>query len=306
MVDPGPALDVILGGWYFCDLVFTGLPHLPQLGMDVFSAGFEIVPGGTYYTVTTLHRLGVRAGWATEFGNDLFSQFMLSAIRQEGLDERLFRIYDDRPLRRLAAAFSFPHDRAFVSYTDDAPGISLAPLIRQERPHFVYLPAIRADSWLMDVAEAAHQVGAQVMMDCQWTELTLDMPNVQEALRAVDVFAPNEGEALRLTGAATIDAALERLAHYTPTVVIKRGAQGAQAVAHGESACAPAIPVTVVDTTGAGDCFSAGFLYGLLASLPLEACLRIGNICGGLSTTAPGSEGAPSLDQVHDWLARYP
>ncbi len=85
---------------------------------------------------------GMRAAWAAEFGNDLFSQFMLDAVRREGLDERLFRIHN-HPVRRLAAALSFPHDRAFVSYADETPGIALAPLVAQERPSLVHLPAIR-------------------------------------------------------------------------------------------------------------------------------------------------------------------
>jgi fructose-1-phosphate kinase PfkB-like protein len=53
--------------------------------------------------------------------------------------------------------------------------------------------------------------------------------------------------------------------------------------------------------TGAGECFNAGFLYGHLRGLPLDASLRCGNICGGLSTTARGGVAAPWAAQVEEW-----
>jgi len=89
---------------------------------------------------------------------------------------------------------------------------------------------------------------------------------------------------LQLTGAATVEQALARLAELTPLVIVKRGAEGAIAGLDGGVVQVPAIPVEVVDTTGAGDCFNAGFLYGYLRGASLETCLRAGNICGGLST----------------------
>jgi sugar/nucleoside kinase (ribokinase family) len=60
----------------------------------------------------------------------------------------------------------------------------------------------------------------------------------------------------------------------------------------------------VVDTTGAGDCFNAGFLYGHLNGNPLEQSLRYGNICGGLSTTGYGTEATPTLTEFQQELQR--
>jgi sugar/nucleoside kinase (ribokinase family) len=143
-------------------------------------------------------------------------------------------------------------------------------------------------------------------MDCQCVAATLATPGLAESLRQVDIFAPNASEALQLTGAATVEEALARLAELTPLVIVKRGSEGAIAQAGGRVARAPGIAVDVFDTTGAGDCFNAGFLYGQLHGLPLEASLRCGNICGGLSTTARGGAAAPSAAQVEEWLRRYP
>jgi sugar/nucleoside kinase (ribokinase family) len=88
--------------------------------------------------------------------------------------------------------------------------------------------------------------------------------------------------------------------------VVKRGGAGAIGRAGGIAASAPALAVEVRDTTGAGDCFNAGFLYAYLRNYPLDMCLRCGNICGGLATTADRNNALPSLGQLEQWLARGP
>lgn len=118
-------------------------------------------------------------------------------------------------------------------------------------------------------------------MDCQSNEATLQDAGVVEAIRSVDVFAPNATEAQRLTGEGSVEEALACLAELAPLVLIKLGKDGVIARQGKQVVRSPAIKVEVVDTTGAGDCFNAGFLYGHLNGKPLEACLRYGNLCGG-------------------------
>jgi sugar/nucleoside kinase (ribokinase family) len=88
------------------------------------------------------------------------------------------------------------------------------------------------------------------------------------------------------------------LADLAPLVVVKRGSAGAMAREGHTVVDAPALPVKVSDTTGAGDCFNAGFLYGRLAGMPLAECLRRGNICGALSTISRGAGTLPTAAEV--------
>src|SRR5690606_26355121 len=118
--------DVLLVGDYWYDLIFTDLPRMPELGRELYAGGFENVPGGPFINAVALRRMGLRVGWAADFGNDPFSRLALEAARREGLDESLFR-HHARPYRRVTAAASFPHERAFLSYTDPGPRLS-APL----------------------------------------------------------------------------------------------------------------------------------------------------------------------------------
>jgi sugar/nucleoside kinase (ribokinase family) len=82
-------------------------------------------------------------------------------------------------------------------------------------------------------------------------------------------------------------------------VVVKRGAGGALARAEGGVVEVPAVPVTAVDATGAGDSFDAGFLVAWLADEPVASALALGCACGALSTRAlGGTEAQATLDEA--------
>ena len=100
------------------------------------------------------------------------------------------------------------------------------------------------------------------------------------AAGAIDILFANELELAALTGEAEFEAGLAALAGTVPVLVVTRGAHGAVAIAAGERAEVAAEPVAkVVDTTGAGDLFAAGFLHGHVRGQDLARCLRLGAIC---------------------------
>jgi sugar/nucleoside kinase (ribokinase family) len=98
----------------------------------------------------------------------------------------------------------------------------------------------------------------------------------------IDILFANADELAALTGEDDFEAGLAALADHVRVLVVTRGAEGAVAIANGERAEVAAVPVArVVDTTGAGDLFAAGFLSGHVRGLPLGECLRRGAICAG-------------------------
>jgi sugar/nucleoside kinase (ribokinase family) len=95
----------------------------------------------------------------------------------------------------------------------------------------------------------------------------------------VDLLFCNEDEALQLTGRADLESSLDELKSKVPTLVVTRGPNGAIAIENGERISIPAAPVNeVVDTTGAGDLFAAGFLAARCKGASLERCLWTGAI----------------------------
>jgi len=299
--------DFLVFGDYCCDLIVTGLPELPRLGADIFGSDMGIEVGAAFNTVRALHRLGTRVAWAAQFGSDLFSQFALERIRAEGVDTRLF-VQLDRPLRSMSLSFSFTHERGFISYADPLDPLDRVRIIRENPVRCVHFTGMEYGEGFLEAVAAAHAVGAIATMDCQHVSATLETPGFAAALQAIDWFLPNAGEAMQLTGAANPEEALRILAHLSHRVVVKQGAQGALACVGEELRCAEAIPVeAVVDTTGAGDCFNAGFLRSYLRGDDLLTCLRYGNICGGLSITSHAACATPTACQAEELYRKlYP
>jgi len=294
--------DVLVFGDYFCDIIITGLPEPPRLGADIFGEELEIAPGGAYILTTALQRLGVRVRWHTRLGNDLFSRFIQEEARREGLDIMLFEVYD-RPLRSMSVSFSFVHDRGFISYGDSFPEQKPEAIITAQKARWVVNAPFDGSDWSKKVIDLIHKQGGQVYTDCQYTTTTLDEPGLIDTLRVTDIFAPNQSEAAQLTGESDPERAVARLAEFCPLVIVKCGGCGAYAQAGKKRWHSPAIKVDVVDTTGAGDSFNAGFLAAHLLGEPIETCLCYGNICGGLSTTqCGGARAAPTLEQLKRYL----
>jgi sugar/nucleoside kinase (ribokinase family) len=146
---------------------------------------------------------------------------------------------------------------------------------------------------LAGVFAAARAAGATTSLDTNWDPAGR-WAGVAELLRLVDVFFPNTAE-LAGIGLAPTD-----LAAAGTTVVVKEGAAGARAWWPGGGACAVAArPVDVVDTTGAGDSFDAGFLAGYLAGEPVPRCVAMGVAAGSLSTRAAGGTAAqPTMTEL--------
>jgi sugar/nucleoside kinase (ribokinase family) len=126
---------------------------------------------------------------------------------------------------------------------------------------------------------------------------------INAVLEYTDILFVNEREAIKLTGARTAQAALRTLGEKVPCVVVKRGAKGAIAIQDNEVFTDSGFRVKALDTTGAGDCFDAGFLSAYLMKQPPAECLRFGNACGALSAISiGGTAGQPTQAELQEFL----
>lgn len=297
--------DVLLFGDYFCDLVITGLKEIPRLGADIFGEKLEICPGGAYILAYRLTQLGVRTRWAARFGNDLFSDHIRRCAVQSGMDTALFQELS-QAYRSMSLSFSYAHERGFISHTDQAAvEIPMKEIISAQKPRWVVNTPFDGQPETLELLDFIHSQGGRVFTDCEYTTAHLSDPGMVELLRRTDIFAPNLSEAVQLTGETGIENNLSRLAEICPMVVLKCGQEGAHARSGSQRWYSPAIDVTAVETTGAGDSFNAGFLTALLNGEDMPTCLQYGNICGGLSTMQAGGITVPiTMEILQDWQRR--
>ncbi len=291
--------DFLLLGDYFFDLIYTGLDHMPVLGREAYSQNLTTTGGAMFITAAALRRLGARVGWATHFGDDYYSQYVRNLASAENLDLSLSKLLD-KPYRRVTTALALQGERAFVTFVDpNESGMQDYWLATMDQCTFrhLHLGGLGLTDETEPLISKAHAAGATVSMDCQDVPLLKESHPWQELVSTVDIFMPNVREAMLLTAADDPQTALRQLGAWRAgrLVVMKDGANGAWAIRDGDIVHAPALSVPVIDTTGAGDCFNAGFLYAyIVEGKPLDVCLRYGNICGGCSvqgiggaTTAP-------------------
>ena len=156
---------------------------------------------------------------------------------------------------------------------------------------------------MLDLFKEAKRWDLTTSIDPGWDSFKEWGKDILEVLRYVDVFLPNEVEAMRIAEATSPEEALEILAIYSSTVVVKMGGEGCLAKNMTESQRCPAFKVPVVDVTSAGDVFNAGFLYGFLNGWSLTEAVEFANACGAMSVSKPGSAGIVSgFAEVKEFL----
>ncbi len=135
---------------------------------------------------------------------------------------------------------------------------------------------------MLEAARIAHDAGRTVAFTLSES---LCIGDRREGVRGMieantaDILFGNEDEVRHLTGCTTLADCIGQLSKHVATIVITRGAQGAVAVQNGERVEISAAPIAnIVDTTGAGDLFAAGFLSARCRGRPLRACLETGSI----------------------------
>lgn len=301
--------DVLLLGDYFYDLIYTGLPEFPSLGRESFSTGITSTGGAMFITASALRRLGVQVGWVCNFGTDEYSRFVRELAISQDIDLGWARTLN-RPFRRISSALPIESERAFVTYVDPDPEDYYdywMEAVDSASYRHLHVGGLMPPQHMMPLFKRARERGATISMDCQDAPELFTVCDWKELLAAVDIFMPNAREASLITKKPDVHEALRQLSEWVRIVIVKDGPRGASVSAEGSVWKVPGISAgTVIDTTGAGDCFNAGFLYGyIVEGAAYDTCVRYGNICGGLSVTGVGgATTAPNHDELVQWVAK--
>lgn len=269
------------------DLVYSGLPRLIGEGEELYSEGFEILLGGGYpATLAHLRKLGEQTSFITYLGKDMFSSFAKAELEAKGIE--VTNVYEgDKIPVNVSTVMITPEDRSIATYTT-------AYHSTAESEAEVYNASKGADVVLMealehlDVYKKLKAEGAILVFDTGWDdELTMD--KYGDYVKLADYYTPNSKEAVKLTGKATPEEALDELSKYFKKAVVKLDKRGALGKEGDKTVFVKSIPeFKGIDSTGAGDNFLAGFVYGIVKGYDIENALLCGNITGGKCVTEIG------------------
>jgi len=282
--------DLLVVGRPTCDVIFTGMSKWPEPGRENYASGLNVSAGGAFNFSAAASRLGLSVAFGGLIGNDVWSRYVREQFAGEGVSTEFLQVIE-RPLPAVSVALNVDEDRGFITHEAEAEECDwrlaehVVEMISRVDARHVHIHLV---PWLRPVAEAAAARGMTVSVDTWGWEPWLESRRIWELACLSNVLLMNDAEAMTMTGAPDPRAALEQLKELCRCVVIKRGAAGAVAVVDGEVLISPTERVQVLDATGAGDCFNAGFVYGLLHGLPPGVSLALGNLCGGAAVQAVG------------------
>ena len=300
---PAPGADLLFAGHTFCDLVFSGV-EAPEVGAEVFASGFALSPGGVANLAVAAARAGASALLLSRFGDDPLGRELRVLL---GAEPRLNTSWvEHRPGWQTPVSVSLTSatNRSFITYARDLAPLDL-PTDRGPIGAVHVSVAEELPNWVAELRAA----GTIVVGGVGWDSTGAWCPSVLDRLSQVDVFVPNDAEAMRYTRTTSAREAAIRLAEYVPLAVVTRGSGGVVAVDSSAGAVVelPAVPVEVLDPTGAGDVFVATFMAARVhEDWDLATQLRFAGLNASLSVTGLGGAiSAPRRADLRAFVADH-
>ena len=308
MTAPAPTLDVIAIGNAIVDVMAPAdEATIARLGLakggmtlvdtaraqelyDAMGPAKEISGGSAANTLAGLAALGAKCAFIGQVADDQLGEVFAHDIRAGGIAFATPMRADEPPTARCLIFVTPDGQRTMNTFLGASQFLPAAAL---DEATIASAKVLYLEGYLWDPEEpraamrraidAARNAGREVAFTLSDAFVISRHGDDFRALIAqgqIDILFANEHELAALTGIEDFHDGIAHLAAKVPTVVVTRSEQGAYAVHGGEHAEVPAEPIArVVDTTGAGDLFAAGFLSGHVRGRPLAECLKLGAIC---------------------------
>jgi sugar/nucleoside kinase (ribokinase family) len=298
-------LDLLVLGDAKPDLIVTAdrLPEFEE-GERLLERSALTLGGSGGIAACGAAALGLRVAFAGVVGDDAFGRFVIESLEAHGV-ETSGVLVDPERITGLSIVVKRDEDEAVMTDVGTVSALheshvdrSVLSTSRHVHVSSLYLqeslrPGLRA------LFEEAHRHGASTSVDPNRDPTGNWDGGLFDLMSETDVFFANSTEIRAITGVDDVDVAAEALAERGAVVAVKFGQGGGLAMWGDEVVRSEAIPIDVIDTTGAGATFAAGFIAGRLRGWSLERCLALAVACASLSMQALGGTAAqPTMDEA--------
>ena len=294
-------MDAIVFGNVTLDIICYPVNSVPRHESIAFD-DVTVSPGGCgSNTAIGLAALGISTGIVARCGDDDSADLLFRYWQRVGVDTRFVQRTAAKPTGTSIGLIDDDFQPRFI-HTSGANRLATAEILDPQAlaqtgakffhiAGFFVLPNLFAD--VADKLAELRSVGISTSLDVVFNT-RMDNPDLRaalwESLPHLDVFMANDHEALRLTNESDpVRAAAILQSRGAQSVIVKLGAAGCYALSEEFTGVVPALPVEVVDTTGAGDAFAAGFIAARLHGADFRAACQAGNQAGARVCTKLGA-----------------
>lgn len=246
----------------------------------------EIVPGGAACnTIVGIGRLGGEAGFVGKCGQDDFGSFFEDDLKKNSVTPSLFK--SETATGRVISIITPDTQRSMFTHLGASAEMQASEI---DSKYFEDAAIVLVEGYLlfntdlmMAALKAAKKAGALIAMDLASFTVVEESKSflVNEVIDYIDILIANEDEAKAFTGHSDETEAIKALAENAEVAVLKVGARGSYISF--EDTITKIEPLTggkILDTTGAGDLWAAGFLHGIISGFNIEKCGRLASACG--------------------------
>lgn len=301
-------MDVLSLGIFVVDVLAKPIDAFPEKGKLTLFDQLEIHTGGcANNTAIALSRLGVSVGAMGKIGNDHFGNLLLQTLNENRVDTTGIQQDDSTNTSFTFVAVASDGERSFCHYIGANGELSENDLawdiIKTAKilhiagalvmPNFDGQP-------MANVLKKAKTLGIKTSLDTAWDATGKWLETLEPCLPYVDIFLPSLVEAQQLTGTSEPNEISKFLHDYgINTIGIKMGENGSYVSTLKEKFYMPAYLVDIVDATGAGDAYVAGFLTGIVKGWDLKSTTELASATGAACVTAIGTTaGIQNLEET--------
>ena len=297
-------VDLYCLGGASVDLILEA-PRFPRDGEKLFvNYAGQLAGGFVANTACAAAKLGLRTGWGGLVGGDAFAQTIMRDFELFGVEtsDAVFLEESSTDFTVIIVPPSGERTILIVPILPTPPILTsrIKQSLREARLGYT---VFFEKNWFIKVAQLIHAGGGKVVVDMEVNTLE-DIDAAKAMLRHTDIIFTSIEGIRKVTGSSTAEDGVEEILSLgSEIVVLTKGGEGAEVFTL-EARCSTAVyDVPVKDTTGAGDCFHAAFLYGILSDWDLQHCLEFASAASAILVQKIGARGGlPTLLEVRKFM----